>query len=251
MLTDPWIIALILAVFLLAGTVKGTVGLGFPAVTIGLLTATIGLREAIALSLIPAVLTNIWQVIATGRVVPVTRRLWPYFLAGVTTCALAASFALSIETNLLSPALGGVLVLYAASTLAGFVLPRPSPAREKRLSGGIGAANGVIAGMTGIYVVPSGAWFTSIGLSRDDFIQAVGNWFTLCSLVMIAAYGLGGALTPQIAVIATIGLIPSSAGMMIGGRLRRHLDEKLFRKLVLLALLLLGLNLMVRSLLTG
>lgn len=249
MLTDPSLVTLILAVFLLAGTVKGTVGLGFPAVTIGLLTATIGLREAIALSLIPAVLTNIWQVIATGRVVPVTLRLWPYFLTGVTTCALAASFSLSIDANLLSPALGGVLVLYAASTLAGFVLPKPAPSREKPLSGAVGAVNGVIAGATGIYVVPSGAWFTSIGLSRDDFIQAVGNWFTLCSLVLIAAYGIGGALTGEMALVAAIGVIPSFAGMMIGGRLRRYLDERLFRKLVLVALLLLGLNLIARSLL--
>ena len=249
MLTEPSIIALIFAVYLLAGTVKGTIGLGFPVITIGLLTATIGLREAIALSLIPALMTNVWQVIVTGQLVPVTKRLWPFLGLGVVTCAMAAAFALSINTELLTPVLGLVLVLYAGSTLAGFAIPTPSADREKPLSAAIGAFNGVVAGVTGIYSVPSAAWFSSIDLPREQFIQAVGTWFMLCSVILIAAYGTGGGLTGEIALISVIGLIPSFAGMTIGQRLRRLLDEKRFRLIVLVALLLLGLNLMVRSVL--
>ena len=45
---------LIALVFLLAGTVKGVIGLGLPSVSLGLLTTFMGLPSAIALMLVGA-----------------------------------------------------------------------------------------------------------------------------------------------------------------------------------------------------
>ena len=45
-------------VFLLAGTVKGVVGFGLPLVSITLLTPFYGLVDAIAIMLLPSVVTN-------------------------------------------------------------------------------------------------------------------------------------------------------------------------------------------------
>jgi uncharacterized membrane protein YfcA len=52
-------LALTLAVFLLAGLVKGTVGLGLPLVSVALLTPLHDLSTAMALMLVPAILTNV------------------------------------------------------------------------------------------------------------------------------------------------------------------------------------------------
>jgi len=54
-------LAFTLFAFLLAGLVKGTVGLGLPLVSIALLTPVLGLAEAKALMLVPAALTNLVQ----------------------------------------------------------------------------------------------------------------------------------------------------------------------------------------------
>ena len=48
-------------IFVVAGLVKGIVGNGLPVISIGLLTLILGLQEAIALAVIPAFATNIWQ----------------------------------------------------------------------------------------------------------------------------------------------------------------------------------------------
>jgi uncharacterized membrane protein len=75
------VIAIVCATFLFAGWVKGVVGLGLPTISLALLAATVGLREAIALMLVPSMVTNLWQGLAGGAFVALLRRLWLLLLA--------------------------------------------------------------------------------------------------------------------------------------------------------------------------
>lgn len=51
---------LVAATFVVAGTVKGVIGLGLPTVTLALLTALFDLPSATALLLVPSFITNVW-----------------------------------------------------------------------------------------------------------------------------------------------------------------------------------------------
>ena len=62
----PESVAIVAAVLLLAGFVKGVVGLGLPTVSLGLLTAVFGLKAAIALMLVPSFATNVVQGLTGG-----------------------------------------------------------------------------------------------------------------------------------------------------------------------------------------
>jgi uncharacterized membrane protein YfcA len=66
-----------LAVFLLAGTVKGLVGLGLPTVTIALTSLVLPLTESIAMITLPTIVTNVWQAAVGGRFRYILRRHWP------------------------------------------------------------------------------------------------------------------------------------------------------------------------------
>ena len=55
---DPVTIAAITATFLLAGAVKGVIGLGLPTVSLGLLTAALDLPTAMALLIVPSFATG-------------------------------------------------------------------------------------------------------------------------------------------------------------------------------------------------
>src|SRR5262245_49595581 len=52
------------AAFLLAGFVKGVIGLGLPTVSMGLLAVTMAPGQAIAIVIVPAIVTNVWQTLA-------------------------------------------------------------------------------------------------------------------------------------------------------------------------------------------
>src|SRR4029077_4874784 len=65
------------AVCLLAGTVKGLVGLGLPTITIALTSLVLPLPEAIALIALPTIFTNVWQAAVGGKFRVILRRQWP------------------------------------------------------------------------------------------------------------------------------------------------------------------------------
>src|SRR2546430_9261829 len=71
----------IAAALLLAGFIKGVIGLGLPTVSIGLLAVAMQPSRAIAIVIVPAIVTNIWQTFAGPYLRDIIRRLWP-FMAG-------------------------------------------------------------------------------------------------------------------------------------------------------------------------
>src|SRR5436305_14619872 len=76
--------------FLLAGVVKGVIGLGLPTVAMGMLGLAMRPVEAAALLLVPSLVTNVWQLLTGPRFGALLRRLWPMML-GVVAGTLAGS----------------------------------------------------------------------------------------------------------------------------------------------------------------
>src|SRR4029450_4958570 len=59
--TESLLLAITAFVFLLAGFVKGVVGLGLPTITMGLLSLAMTPAQAAALLVVPSLVTNVWQ----------------------------------------------------------------------------------------------------------------------------------------------------------------------------------------------
>lgn len=78
------ILAIAAGAFTLAGFVKGVVGFGFPVITLIILTLTIGLLDALAIIVIPTIVTNIWQGLSGPYLKDITERMWLYFLVAMT-----------------------------------------------------------------------------------------------------------------------------------------------------------------------
>jgi hypothetical protein len=72
---------LVVVTFLMAGMIKGVIGLGLPTVAMGLLGLAMAPAQAAALLIIPATLTNVWQLAFGGHLRPLIKRLWPMLLA--------------------------------------------------------------------------------------------------------------------------------------------------------------------------
>ena len=54
-------LVIVVGIFFLAGAIKGIVGLGLPTVSLVLLTLVFDLKSAMAMIIIPSLITNIWQ----------------------------------------------------------------------------------------------------------------------------------------------------------------------------------------------
>ena len=226
---DPVTLAVVALTFLLAGLVKGVIGLGLPTISLALLTAAIGLPQAMALLLVPSFVTNLWQALVGGNGRAILRRLWP-FLA------------------LLSALLGLLLVVYALASLGGWRL-EVRRAQEPWLGPLLGTVNGVLTGMTGSFVVPGVLYLQALGLPRDVLVQAMGILFTVSTAALAAALGTNRLLSAELGIVSTAAVLPAILGMVLGQRLRLGLHERRFRAVFFLALLALGGYIILRSLL--
>jgi uncharacterized membrane protein YfcA len=232
--------------FVLAGFVKGVIGLGLPTVAMGLLAVMMTPAQAASLLVAPSVITNVWQAMGP-ELVPLVRRLWP-MLIGICAGTWAGAGLLTADGGTrASMGLGVVLALYGILGLASvefFV-----PARlEPWLSPLIGAATGIVTAATGVYMLPSAPYLQAIGLKKDSLVQALGLSFTVSTLALAVVLVEDGALQIAVAGASLLALAPAVIGMQLGQWVRARVRSETFRICFFAGSLLLGAHLALRAL---
>ena len=169
---------LIGATFLLAGLVKGVIGMGLPTVAMGLLALVLPPAEAAAILVVPSLVTNVWQLTTGPRFGALARRLWPMMLAIVAGTIAGAGVLAGNVAGLAKIGLGAALLVYALVGLAGIRLS-VGACRESWLGPVVGATTGLVTGATGVFVIPAVPYLQAIGLEKDELIQALGLSFTV------------------------------------------------------------------------
>src|SRR5258707_13921283 len=161
------LLLIIAAVFLLAGFIKGTIGLGLPTVSMGLLVVTMPPSQALAIVIVPAIVTNIWQTFVGPYLRDIIKRLWPLMAGVAVGIWLNAGSLTGAHGHYGTIALGALLVIYAVMGLSKFAFQVP-PRNEKWIGGIVGVVTGVISASTGIQVIPSMPFMQAIGLGKDE-----------------------------------------------------------------------------------
>jgi len=208
--------------FLFAGFIKGTLGIGLPTVVMGLLSIVMPPAQAAALMVVPAIATNIWQMLA-GPFVGV------FLTIGLMTRAAAGAQA----------ALGLVLAGYGAYGLFArrFQVKREM---ERRVSPIMGLATGLLLGATGIFVVPTAPYLTSLELDKEELLQSIGILAFVCPTALAIALAVSGNYATGFAGGSVLALVPALAGMWIGQRLRQRLAAATFMRVFFAGLIALG-----------
>lgn len=232
--------------FLLAGTVKGVIGLGLPTISLAVLTVATDLPTAMALLLVPSFVTNMWQALIGGSAFVLVKRLWLFLIMAMAMIWVGASWFTAIKLSNLSALLGLLLMAYSGISLMGFKLDL-TLRQERWLGPIIGAINGVLTGLTGSFVVPGVMFLQSIGFSRDQLIQSMGILFTLSTLALGFGLHRNNLLTYELGIASSLGLLPAIVGMILGQYIRKQMSETAFRKLFFSALLVLGMYIVVVS----
>ena len=240
---------LALAVFALAGVVKGVVGLGLPTVSMALLALFMPSAQAAAWLLLPSLVTNVVQMRPLPSLWPLLRQLGPMQLGivlGTVGGMLLWGAVGSIPQGRL--ALGLALVVYALWGLWGKNVT-VAPAHQRWLGAVCGLLTGAITAVTGVFAVPAVAFLQALNLSRQALMQAMGLCFTVSTVALALGMalavrdtgtGLNVAAGLQTLLISAAMLLPALAGMAWGERLRDKLSPVLFKKVMLLSLLALG-----------
>lgn len=238
----PALSLLVVLTFVLAGTVKGVIGLGLPTVAMGLLGLAMSPAQAAALLIVPSTVTNLWQLAAGGHLRALLRKLWPMQLM-IFIGTLLGSAWLGIDSGAWAAhALGAALLVYA---LYGLCHPglHLAPRHERWLGPLCGLVTGIITAATGVFVIPAVPYLQALGLHREQMVQALGLSFTVSTLALAVGLAGQGALGGEALGASLVVLIPALLGMWLGQCLRQRISAVLFKRCFFIGLALLGAHL--------
>lgn len=241
-----WLVAAIFATFFVAGTIKGVTGMGLPTVAMGVLGTLISPLSAASLLIVPSFVTNVWQLLAGPSFGALARRFLLLVIA-VTVGTFASSYLLAGgDTRLTTAALGAALIVYAGHALLARQLHVPARF-EPLLSPLVGAVTGLLTGATGVFVVPAVPYLQSLGLEKEDLIQALGLSFTISTVALAGALAWHGAFRIDNLALSTLAIVPALAGMWAGQIIRNRVSPATFRRWFLVCLLVLGAEMIVKA----
>jgi hypothetical protein len=238
-------LVLIAATFLLAGFIKGVIGLGLPTVAIGVLGLMMTPAEAAAILLVPSLVTNVWQGVTGGEALALTRRLWPMLLGICLGTLIGAWLLPGGSTTEATVWLGAALAIYAGFGL--FKIHFWVPPRAEVWAGLLaGLANGVISVATGIFALGA-LYIQALALDRHRMVQALGLSFTVSTIALAAALAHGGVMKTTMIWPSLIALAAALVGMVLGQFVRGRIREETFRLCFFIGLFLLGAHLALRG----
>lgn len=232
---NPLALAVIALALFLGGILKGATGAGTPVAAVPVIAAFFDVRLAVIVMAAPNLVTNLRQL----------QTYWPHRLGEGFSMKYGVSGALgAIAGTLLLAALPGetlsLMLAIVVLLYIGLRLTRPDWRLQetvaRKLVLPVGTVGGVLQGATGISAPISVSFLNAMRLERVVFIPTISIFFSAMALVQVPALIFTGLLTPQLALVSALALVPMLAGMPVGERLARHLSAAAFDR-VLLALL--------------
>jgi uncharacterized membrane protein YfcA len=238
-------IGLVVFAYLVAGFVKGVIGMGLPTVALGILAAVITPAQAAAILIAPSLATNTWQMVAGPYLLGLVKRLGLMLLGMFVGAWFGSGILTGVNAKPAAIGLGVVLILYSLLGLSKirFSVPRHT---EIWLGPLVGIATGYVMAATGVFVIPALPYLQAIGLEKDELVQALGLHFTVSTVALAFVLWDGGAFNVSLGTLSLFAIVPAMLGMYLGQRMRARISAQTFLTLMYLGLVALGINLLVK-----
>ncbi|MFV0294522.1 MAG: sulfite exporter TauE/SafE family protein [Hyphomicrobiaceae bacterium] len=238
--------ALACVAFLVAGLVKGTLGGGLPAIAVPIMITMIRPSTAAALSFVPVVATNIWLLTQGGLFTKVIRLYWPFLCMLALGTALGSQVLVSASPETMRIVIAVMVIVLSPLPL----LPHSFKVPEKTqrwLNPVMGLVLGTIGGAT-VMMAPVIIYFVALRIDKELFVSSMGAIALSSMTPLFIGLAAHNVLAPPELVGSALVFIPTAIGMSIGTRLRGRLSQTTFQRLLCIALLLVGFNLLARAL---
>lgn len=235
------------AVYLFAGVIKGTIGIGLPTITISILAQLVDPRIAISFLLLPALVTNSWQIYRGGRFINSLQTLWPFGLTMMVVLYFASLFAPDVPVRWLVFGIGIMVVLWTATTLLKSP-PGLADRYDKPVQVAAGVFGGVTGGLTAIWSPAMVVYLHARKFNKDEFVAYTG-FLIMCGTIPLAlGYVSNGILTRELLIGSALMIVPTLVGFSVGEKLRARFSGPQFHRAVLIIFCLTGLNMIRRGL---
>ncbi len=234
----------VLFALVLSAFIKGSLGLGFSTICLAILANVIELKTAISIVVLPSLISNVIVMIETGSF-KVSLKLFSTMLLMTLPGLVIGLQLLHQPDNAVSvTVLAVVLIVYGCWGWANRQF-RIDQKHIPKLNPLVGFLTGCVNGATGSQIFPVMPYLLSLGINKDMLVQTVNISFTMGSLVVLTSLLLSNNLDVTSLASYSLGIIPVSLGVWLGGKVRRRLPEERFKQGVMLLIVMLGFMLLI------
>ncbi|HZP69752.1 MAG TPA: sulfite exporter TauE/SafE family protein [Pseudolabrys sp.] len=235
-------LALFLAATYFGGLTSGLSGFALGLVVSGVWLHIISPQQNALLIVLCGLVTQgsgIWRV----RHAISWRKISPFIIGGALGIPAGTALLASVDPTTIRFGIGVLLLIYSLYSL---IRPAFKPIRESVPADfGVGIANGLISGLTGLGGVAVTVWCQLRG-GQKDALRAIFQPVLFATFVMTAiSFAAAGAFTVEALKLYALALPALIAGIWSGFGLYGKLDDTAFRKVILVLLLASGVALIL------
>lgn len=242
-----WPVLAACAIYFLGGFAKGAVGFALPLITVSLLPFVLPVEVALAVNaaILPAM--NVYQSAQSGNYLEPPRRFWPMFVGIAAGVPVGAALISSVEPETMILFIGTFVTLFSAYLMINPRLRIP-PRAEKPAAGIAGLLAGTIGAMATTHGPVFVTFLVGVGAERRLMMAALAQFFLISGILIAGSFFFVGILTGDRLLLALLCAVPAGIGQWLGNRLADLVPAQRFRRIVLGALFILGINMVIRTL---
>lgn len=231
----------IFAVYLIAGVIKGLLGLGLPTTAITLMSFFLSPLQALAMNIVPMFAANIWQFWRADEKAILVKRYAPFAITLTITIFIFSFLTARLPLPYLQLIISLAVIIFALFNL--FQKPI-ALSEEKDVFWQIilGALAGILGALTSMWAVPLVIYLLARHLAPKAFVDASGYLLLVGCLPLTIGYVSTGIVTPEIILPSLAGAVAALCGFGIGEYMRRFINAALFRRVLLWFFFLMGLR---------
>jgi uncharacterized membrane protein YfcA len=242
----PVELAVLIAGLAVAGLAKGISGMGLPLIATPILAGVFGPRMAVTIVTIPIFAANSLLLVQGFRKRGLLRGIVPFIVASVIGTAIGTLLLAQLDQKTFAILIAAMVTVFLArgDRLLG---DDPAALRARILGPLVCFVGGVLQGTTSIASPLVGSYFHAQRLPPADFVFVLAAIFELNSIVQLIGYSLQGLYTAEVVAIGLVGLVPTLLALAVGIYARGRLDPTLFRRLIIVLLVVSVANLLWRT----
>ena len=112
----------------------------------------------------------------------------------------------------------------------------------------VGVVAGLLGGVSTLFGPPITMYLIALRVTNEEFIAAIAQLFFVAGVILYFSLAVSGVLTLELTAASCVVTLPALVGLALGRRLRSHIqNEATFQRILVILLLIVGLNLIRRS----
>ncbi|OEU70205.1 MAG: hypothetical protein BA863_13320 [Desulfovibrio sp. S3730MH75] len=230
-------------IFLSAGFLQGLTGFGSALIAMPLLAMIIDIKTAVAVCTLCGIIINLKMTMNLSSNLD-RKKIIPLIIGSIPGAIFGTVVLKEVDAHIITLFLGALVAGYALYSL----LMKPI---ALKLNPAWGLLSGFLTGSITAAVSAGGpptiVYATLMGWKKDDFKATLSGFFLMAASMAAAGHLISGLTTLYVFKLFMVSLIPVQLGVFLGHTLSGKVTEGLYKKMVMILLVFMGIMLIFHS----